>query len=240
MAQPIKQRVSTWAYYAKYSKGDQCGWGGLVWEAARASQSVEPRYQESRPAWKKTGEKHRIATTQKRCPMCGCNRWRNEDAICFDCFGRLRQGDEALAALRKQLETPSVMVTLDGRDVPYLAGDSNNWGDRVCDWIVNLAESVAVPLPPGFSRYDNTCEPLVGKTSRMGIDRDEAVFIPKTFHAALCGLWSAIVAMSDRQYKNGKDSGSNLLLGLATGETTIADFNKATIGASHSNNDEDE
>jgi len=240
MAKAIRAKELTWCYFRKYVRGDTCGWGGRVWVANKANQSVEPRYQAKGAAWTNTGTTFSMPSTQKPCPTCGGHWSRNADSICAGCLRRIREAGLTAEKLRKQAEVPSVMVSLQGGDIPYLAGDQEHSGESVREWIVRLAESVAVPLPAGFNPYSIDCEPLVGEMSNHGVRRDCAVHIPKTFHAALAGLWQAIVRVCDRRQKDGMSAGSSLLLGLATGETTIAEFNDATIGVNRNNNEDED
>jgi hypothetical protein len=157
----------------------------------------------------------------------------------------MRDGQE----LRKEREAAVankantlVLIAQQFHWLPYLGGDD----DDVQKAVLALGRAVGQPISvkeweAGNSvwvgpRVDwdaiNAADALVGEfardTSRSSHDR---YVMTKPQHVAFCALWAALKAWGESRELQGRHDGSNILLGLATGEYSVADFNKHTQAA---------
>lgn len=176
--------------------------------------------------------------SSKPCPGCSAKgAYRKADEVCNECKALIKEAKarrNQVARLRDTEPTklpfaphclplihrfrdfgrgPDVVITHFIFDLIHLVGQEINW--------------TAAKFPPETRQHHHY---LIEGPS--GCDSGDSTYwlIPRGLKQMLNSLYSAIQGGSEFAYQEGKQAGHNLIMGLATGETSIDELNEATVG----------
>ncbi len=189
-----------------------------------------------------------MGRTTKPCPGCkGNHPSRKADSVCHECAQLLRDG--------RQLRKERLAVVADGENCLVVIPQADHWmpyvyGDkgqpvmagfralgmavgqpiRVEELVVNEAGvrdwEARGPWPPGAA----DALQLVGERNPSTYSSScDYYTVKKAQHTVIVALWNSIKEWGEAMMLRGRQQGSNLLAGLATGEYSVADFNKHTM-----------
>lgn len=237
MSSPRKPPFKIWKPECEYPRGTIVWDGarfsgdyelGTTWKACRDVQPFEPlRYStdKHRP-WNKHESGVKIPLTQKPCPKCDLEIRRPEGRVCHRCIQSIIDDHKAMLELRAAMGAARVQVDIEA--VPYFTDQYAQWEvDNLATAIHDMVRSVSTPVenvdPEGVEQL------VEHHTDSRG--RRVVVELPQPFLAAFRSFFEQLLKYGKRRYDSGYRKGSNLLVGLATGEKSVADFNQATIDA---------
>lgn len=182
----------------------------------------------------------------KPCPGCKVvHEYRTSTDVCHDCSQLLLDGKllrKEREELAKKKENVLVLVPQQPHWLPHVYDN----GNVVQKAFHELGQAVGVPITE--KDYENSINGFAGARGPH-VTRDDAKLLvgeaaaghygssddvyafTKRAHAAIVALWQAVKEWGDSRNAQGRKEGSNLLVGLATGEYSVKDFNKHTRDA---------
>lgn len=226
MRRNAKPKLSIWKPECEYTKGTVVWHSGGTWKARRkAPPFVEPRWTGDKDfPWERVEARVDIKATLQPCPKCNSTSRRPEGRVCDKCVREIINDHVTMKKLRAAVDADRVQVDLD--KMPYFADQYEDYRTNSLDQaIVEMARSVSTPI----DKLDwEKLEPMImGQQSARG-NRD-AVELPRPFLDKFRLFFEQLLKYGERRYQTGHRKGSNLLLGLATGATSISEFNEHTI-----------
>ena len=232
-----RQPFKVWKPECEYPKGTVVWDGarfsgdyesGTTWKARRDVQPFEsPRYDtdKHRP-WDKLASGVKIPLTKSPCPRCDQTIRRPVNRVCHRCITAIVEDYKSMAALRSIVGASRVQVDVGA--VPYFNDQDAAYGeDDLAEALQSLVQSVATP--PGQIDVQNIEQLVKHHTDSRG--RRHVLELPQPFLESFRVFFDQLLKYGQRRYDSGYRRGSNLLVGLATGEKSVADFNQATIDA---------
>jgi hypothetical protein len=180
-----------------------------------------------------------MSRTKRPCPGCGqVKPWRAASEVCADCKVLLDEGRKArerAATVPRGTElavlpfAPHRLGYIPHFWQPFL-GERHKSADAVIQQaIFDLASMFGEQVEWRDVRRSNQ-QPLAPVTMDGHGGNNTYWKVPIGLRDILTRLYEAVQAGAKHAYEEGKHDGHSLLIGLATGQTSIEDFNKATIG----------
>lgn len=169
-----------------------------------------------------------MSRTRKPCPGCHEERDRNSDEVCEDCKKLLQEAIDARARKNRRADTEIVGVPFAAHGFPYIHRIGSDLNTEVRESFFALAELLGSEITERF---------FGAKTSMVDLSEDRfnnssphPWYLPKGLAAITTRLYAAITRGAEVAYEEGKTEGHQLIVGLATGRTSIDEFNAATVG----------
>lgn len=167
--------------------------------------------------------------TRTPCPVCdSAGRLRVDGRACDLCIRNIIDAQKRFTSLQQAIEGERVLVDLGS--IPYFCDARPHRGGDLLRAMRDLIASVGTV--PARGRPVSDAMPIVDLDSFRTSDRmdnHDLREVPEAFRTAFVALSRELIAFGQRRYDSGLDTGSNLLAGLATGETSIAKYNDLTI-----------
>lgn len=172
-----------------------------------------------------------MTRTRKPCPACGevC-QFRPAAEVCGGCKGLLKDGDK-YRKLAKQAKNKPYGIPQSAHSLPYIKYASRGFGDDVDHQrnfqqaLFSLLGDIGGPLP--------TNAPWNEKPLLVGYSREYSgsatVMLRTSVADLLRDMYEAVQGMTVHAYNEGHSRGSNMMMGLASGEVSVNDFNEATL-----------
>lgn len=179
--------------------------------------------------WQRTCVDVKAKMTREACPVCdNAGRLRVAGRACDSCIRKVIDAQNRFTSLQHAIEGERVLVDLGS--IPYFVDGRDHGKGDLPRAMRDLISSVAIV--PERGRKVSDAVPIVDPDSFRTSDRldnHDLREVPADFAAAFVALSRELIAFGKRRHASGLDTGSNLLAGLATGETTIAKYNDLTI-----------
>lgn len=182
-----------------------------------------------------------MRTPRKRKPCPGCNQVdqrRPADQVCHECQQLIKEALARRAELQRTKEAEPAKLPHSAHCLPYIPNVDGDERDVIQRFVFGLVKMVGTPtkwnakwFPP--QTYSRTGYIIEGKS---GCDSGGTTYwlVPRGLVKMLQDLYAAILAGSANAYAEGFSNGHNLILGLATGETSIDDFNEQSAQSARS------
>lgn len=168
----------------------------------------------------------RTGRKRKPCPGCGeVSLSRKADEVCHTCQSLLSEAKALRAhALKKK---DSVVIRLPFADycLPGLLHFPER--TRVKRLFFDLIHSVGVEVPWQGEVQDRPFAEA-GEGCCSSSREDKCWRIPRSFKVALVALYNELNTSSREIFEEGKEDGHRFVIGLATGDTSIDEFNEAS------------
>lgn len=168
--------------------------------------------------------------TRKPCP--GCHEepvlGRDSESVCNDCKKLLQEAIDARARKNRRADTELVGVPFAAHGFPYIVRLGTDLNDEVRDAFFALCELLGSQVQGIFVSTNASIVDL--SEDRFNHASPRAWYLPKGLAAITTRLYDAIIRGSEAAYETGRSEGHQLLIGLATGRTSIDQFNEATVG----------
>lgn len=158
--------------------------------------------------------------TEKPCHGCGLATLHRASEVCRDCKELMADGHRLRAAVA---ETTQEVTNFAGQ--PHWIGyirHSGETGRKFLDLLWRWLKSF-----PAAPEFVTGVVKMKRKEDSQGIN----VLAPPGTAQFASDLFDHAVELAKAAYLEGREDGSRLLVNLATGEYSVADFNKATMGA---------
>lgn len=168
-----------------------------------------------------------------KCPTCNTGKlYYTEDAICNECANALKEGQRFLAERQERIAegasdwfalSNSYSYTYSNGDVPIIS-HSDFYTAR--DLVTNLIANSCEESERSYQSYRNTKKvlgpynPGTSTTHMIRCSPAKAEEISKAF--------TALESMLRHVYAEGFEAGRALLMGLASGELSVRDYNDRT------------
>lgn len=196
--------------------------------------------------------------TYDPCPGCKREEHRPKDELCLACRHELERARELLKDFERKRATGAAVPFILRERVSYynLGPSRHGFGDRLRDAVRVLLARVTTPASDETPRKDPS-KPIERRKTwspsgrEIEVDYEEWPFflasdegISRTYESAgeralvladpitreaVSELDLAIRETVAEAYKAGKEDGRNILLGLASGDVTIDEFDSATL-----------
>jgi hypothetical protein len=160
---------------------------------------------------------------------------RPVDGICRDCaiaIARARAAKEEQQERQNQGGKVAVWFPWAAHALPHLSHDKGSTfdaRDSTRDRFFALA--LAVSEPAGEGNTDRTLVDYKPRAFDNSPSRGKVRVLAPMVADALRALYQSILELSENAHAEGERRGRRLLFGLATGDVSVNDFNKATIDA---------
>lgn len=143
--------------------------------------------------------------------------------MCHDCKALIEDGRRfRAAALKKNAPVQAVLIPWRWYALPYLSHNR----DELQMAFYQLVELLSSDAPEGIDM-----EKLPSLLWEKGRGHAQIIRLMQPALLPVLELvWKEITLIVERAYDKGKEEGSSIIMGLAKGEVTISDFNKATAG----------
>lgn len=171
--------------------------------------------------------------TSKPCPGCGEKPVfrRDSEKVCDTCQQLIEEAQTARARKSRRADVELVRVPFAAYAFP---GMSNVWDvprDTIHGNLFALVELLGSPHTGAWVQAD--ADLVDYSEDRFNRSSPRNWYLPKGFAAIVAQLYQAICDGTDYAFQKGNQKGHSLIVGLASGRTSIDDFNKATVGDSY-------
>lgn len=168
------------------------------------------------------------------CPGCGAKgAMRKATEVCHECQTLIKEAKARRAQVKRIKDTEPTRLPFAPHCLPALYRPDRESSDTIKRFVFDLIKLVgqeiswnAVPFPPETNHNSHY---VINGSSGCDSSGRTYWLIPKGLKEILNELYSAIQTGSEAAYQEGQEHGHNLIMGLATGETTIDELNEATI-----------
>lgn len=175
--------------------------------------------------------RQRSRGTRKPCHGCGGTNWREVDKLCRSCVDLLDAARRFDVAQKKRKDVEIVRGPWAYYALPYIAHLSSSGNDgsreRIQKAITSLVALIGQPTEK-FPEGDGDIPEIVeGTKDNFSGPR---FYLPAGFRTLVNEIYQSAIEIAEVAHETGFFEGQQLLVQLATGETSIDVFNKATVG----------
>lgn len=159
------------------------------------------------------------------CPGCGAKgEMRKAAEVCPQCKFLITEAKARRAQVKRLKETEPTRLPFAPHCLPALYRPDRESARTIQGFVFDLVHLVTFPPETNHNSHY-----IINGSSGCDSSGRTYWLIPVGLKKILNDLYAAIQTGSESAYQEGKENGHNLIMGLATGETTIDELNEATI-----------
>lgn len=164
------------------------------------------------------------------CLLCRVDTW-DDDQICGRCRSDHKNGQALREQLKKHEGDLEPMYAAAYWYLYHFAGNQGRDEREVKSDLQRSLLQLAQVVPVEYAWESERGIPVVAeKPDRSAYERINAYLVPKGYASLLQQIYRDIVDLLAHTYEDGLRKGSSVLQGLASGRTSIDDFNRLTKG----------